>query len=97
MTKTAFLKILKSSWLEENRGEIDLTSMELISTVKKTIDLHVPPEYKDRMYSFSNKLMRKRIKKNISKDISEPLGDMECFTIKWLNKQIKKQQKNDNS
>lgn len=90
-----FLKVLRQCWKEEYKGK-DLSSIELMSLSKKVIDKQVSAELKDKVYSFLNKAIKNRVKKKIILNSKELFGDLECFNLKWLDKQIKKQQMNKN-
>lgn len=92
MVRLDFLQLLRVAWKEENNFE-DLSSIELVSLSKKVIDAQIPSEYRDKVYNFLNNLIKSRVKKKIILNPKEPFGDLECFSVKWLDKQIKKQQR----
>lgn len=87
-----FLKMLRVAWKEEN-GLEDLSSIQLVALSKKVIDQQIYPELRDEVYSFLNESIKNRVKKKIILNPKEPFGELECFNIKWLDKQIKKQQR----
>lgn len=88
-----FLKMLRVAWKEESYLE-PLSSIELVALSRKIVEKQIPPELRDEVYNFLNKAIKSRVKKKIILNPKEPFGDLECFNIKWLEKQIVKQERN---
>lgn len=87
-----FLKMLRVAWEEENHFH-PFSSIELVALSRKIAEKQIPPELRDEVYNFLNKAIKNRVKKKIILNPKEPFGNLECFNIKWLEKQIAKQEK----